>query len=255
MVIRYKYVNFVCMKKGIFLFALIISTYCVFAQQQDSIFCGRIIDVSTLKGADNIHVINIRNGYGTVSDMHGYFRIKCIPGDSVLISSVQFQKKIITVIPGNDTVLVYVETVTYMLPVAKVFKFRTYDDFKDAVLALPKELYEGDEIPWFRDYFNQSKDEFTYVKSFSPITYLYDKYSKKALELKRYNYLIEQEKVYDLVAEKYNSEIVSNLTGLTSPEEIKKFMDFCNLPPAFVIKAKDYEVCLAIIDCFRKYTK
>jgi hypothetical protein len=228
----------------------------VVSSGQDTVQHGRLIDITTYQGADNIRIINLRTGRGTISDMHGYFRIFCYKNDSILISSVQYEMKSFRADPLADTVLFYLQPAVYVLPAAKVvFNFRTYDEFKEAVLTLPKECYEKKEIPWFKDYFAKSKEGYISTPSFSPITYLYNLYSKHALEMKRYNYIIEEERVEALVKSKYNPQIVSNITGITSAEELKKFMDFCHLPDTFVINAKEYELYIAIMDCYKRYNK
>lgn len=222
---------------------------------QDTIQHGRLIDLPSYKGADNIRIVNLRTGKGTISDMQGYFRIIARKNDSILISSVQYEMKTFRANPAVDTLL-YLEQAVYVLPTAKViFNFRTYDEFKEAVLALPEECYEKKEIPWFKDYFAKSKEGYISTPSFSPITYLYNKYSKHALEMKRYNYILERERVEALVNSRYNPQIVSNITGITSAEELKKFMDFCRIPDSYVIRASEYELYLAIMDCYRKYRK
>ncbi len=225
------------------------------AAGQDTIQHGRLIDLPSYKGADNIRIVNLRTGKGTISDMHGYFRIIARKNDSILISSVQYEMKTFRANPTVDTLL-YLEPAVYVLPTAKViFNFRTYNEFKEAVLALPEECYEKKEIPWFRDYFNKSKEEYISCTGFSPITLLYNMYSKHALEMKRYNYILEQEKVEALVSSRYNSQVVSNITGITSAEELEKFMDFCRIPDSYVIRASEYELYLAIMGYYRKYQK
>lgn len=243
------------MAKSLIISLLFFLPLMVFSQGNDSIHSGRLLDITTAKGADNIHVINLRTMQGTSSDMHGHFSVYYQPGDTLLFSSVQFEKQYSIVRAESDTGYYFLTPAVYLLPTAKVFRYRTYDEFKEAVLTLPKELYEKDEIPWFRDYFQASKDEYVSVNSFSPITYLYDRYSKKAKEMQRYNFLIEQERTLNLVAIRYNADVVSRLTGLTSPEEIKKFMEYCQLPEPFILKAKDYELYLAIMNCYKQYSK
>lgn len=222
---------------------------------QDTIQYGRVLDITTARGIENIHIINLNSGRGAISSMHGYFHVKGSAGDSLLISSVHYKKRVITPEISGDTLIVFLEPETYLLPVVRIMKFRDYNEFLEAVLSLPKEQYEKGEIPWFRDYFASSKDEFTYVKSFSPITYFYDKYSKKAKEMQRYNFIIEQEKTYNQISLRYNENIVAGITGMTSADSIRTFMQYCRLPEAFLLNAKDYEIHLAILDCYRQYTQ
>jgi len=223
------------------------------SRSQDTIHYGRVLDMGTARGIENIHIINLNSGRGTISGLHGYFHIRCNEGDSLLVSSVQYKKRVITPVMTGDTLYVFLEPETYMLPVVRIMKFRDYNEFLEAVLALPKEEYEKGEIPWFRDYFAETKNEYTYVKTFSPITYLYERYSKKAKEMQRYNFLVEQENVYNKISLRYNEQMVSQITGIIASDSVKAFMQFCKLPEAFLLNAKDYEIHLAVLNCYRQY--
>jgi len=94
----------------------------------------------------------------------------------------------------------------------------------------------------------------------SPITYLYDKFSRKAKMERLYQYLVDnQEEVYNL-SQKYNQELVASLTGLEG-EELLNFMIFCKFnyydlihwTPEFIIlqikkQYVDYEYYKAVED-------
>jgi hypothetical protein len=59
--------------------------------QNDSIINGKI--VSEIKGLDGVHIINITNIAGAVSDSEGYFTIKARVSDTLLFSAVFLEKK------------------------------------------------------------------------------------------------------------------------------------------------------------------
>lgn len=59
--------------------------------QNDTIIKGRI--VSDLKELEGVHIINITNIAGTVSDSEGYFTIRAKVSDTLLFSAVFLEKK------------------------------------------------------------------------------------------------------------------------------------------------------------------
>jgi hypothetical protein len=69
----------------------------LFGQSNIAVDChGKVnADMSNLEG---IYVINLNNENAAITDRKGFFRIKAIVGDSLLLSSVQFKsvKKVIT---------------------------------------------------------------------------------------------------------------------------------------------------------------
>jgi len=93
-----------------------------------------------------------------------------------------------------------------------------------------------------------------------PISYLYDKFSRKKKMERLYQYLVDnQEEVYNL-SQKYNQDLVASLTGLEG-EELLNFMTFCKFSyydligwtPEFIIlqikkRYGDYEYYKAIED-------
>ena len=98
--------------------------------------------------------------------------------------------------------------------------------------------------------------------AFSPISYLYDKFSRKKKMERLYQDLVaNQEEVYNL-SQKYNQELVASLTGLEG-EELLNFMTFCKFsyydlihwtPEFIVLQIKkrygDYEYYKALEEGF-----
>lgn len=77
------------MHKKLLLFILIFPLLII--AQNDSIIKGKI--VSEIKDLGGVHIINISNIAGTVSDNQGYFTIKAKVSDTLLFSAVFLEKK------------------------------------------------------------------------------------------------------------------------------------------------------------------
>lgn len=82
-----------------------------------------------------------------------------------------------------------------------------------------------------------------------PISILYDHFSKEARSKRIYADLMRK----DAAAVRYNSVIISKITGLQDEEEIKKFIDFCAFRVEFILNASDYELYAAILDCYEEF--
>ena len=72
------------------------------AQQNTTIITGKIL--SSNKQVSNVHIINLNNRQGTISNSKGEFEINVSLKDSLLISSIQYQSLISmeTVMYGGD---------------------------------------------------------------------------------------------------------------------------------------------------------
>jgi len=222
---------------------------------QSNIIVGKIIDSSTEQVISNAHIINISNGNGAISNEKGLFKIKAFIFDTLYVSSLSYNKHYFFINIDADTIEIRLDKKIYEIPEVDVYKFKNYNDFKFAVLTLPKESLMVDEIPWFKEYLAVSKSEFVNVVSFSPITMLYNRYSKTGQDVRMYARRLETDRFQASINSRYNHEIVSKLTGITNEEEILKFIEFCALPSAFILNVSDYDLYLAIINCFSEYSK
>jgi len=76
--------------KIILLFVVFLITGSIFSQEK-KIVTGQIITEESL--ISPVHIINITREKGTLSELSGYFSVEVQPGDLLLFSSIQFEKK------------------------------------------------------------------------------------------------------------------------------------------------------------------
>ncbi|MEQ8362855.1 MAG: carboxypeptidase-like regulatory domain-containing protein [Cyclobacteriaceae bacterium] len=131
------------MKWFIFLLALIwgISSTDSFAQSKKRVIqlSGIILSEDSVSGLPGVHIYVPKAGRGTTSNRTGYFSMPVLEGDSVVISSVGYNRRHYIVpksISEYLTVIVeMVPDVTYLQEV-EIMPFPTEEVFKEAVLAL-----------------------------------------------------------------------------------------------------------------------
>ena len=78
-----------------------------------------------------------------------------------------------------------------------------------------------------------------------------DKFSKEAKSRQAYAEVMKKEKAEN----RYNKKVVSNITGLKDEEEITAFMKFCPLNVKFILESTDYELYLAVRNCYVEYAQ
>jgi len=86
----------------------------------------------------------------------------------------------------------------------------------------------------------------------SPITYFYDKFSRKAKMERLYQELMDKEDEVVNLTQKYNQKIVNLLTGLDG-EELLDFMTFCKFSYYDLIRWTPEYIILQIKDRFGDY--
>ncbi len=88
-----KYLNFLKSYRFIFLILGLLSFE--IEAQQLNLLEGKV--TADGSGLENIHIINLNLSKGTTTDAEGYFKIQVREQDSLLVSSVQFEKKVIKI--------------------------------------------------------------------------------------------------------------------------------------------------------------
>lgn len=107
---------------------------------------GLISSGDSSYGVPGVHIYIPEAGIGTVSNSAGLFRIRALPGDTVIFSHIAYQKQTL-VVPIDDyemamTVLIDMQTDEKLLPMVTIFPYPSEDVFKEAFLALDVETQQ-----------------------------------------------------------------------------------------------------------------
>lgn len=76
--------------------------------------------------------------------------------------------------------------------------------------------------------------------------------NKKIQEYERLMRLIEIYQEHNLVSEKYNIDLVKRATLLNDAKALD-LMHYCNLPNYFILNSNEYEIILAIKNCYEEW--
>ena len=225
------------------------------AQQADWHIYGKITDLADSSVVPGVHVINKSQGQGTVSDIDGNFRLKAFPQDTIIFSSVGYQRQQMILPspqPGTDgwSIWIALEKSTLELETVDVLAYRNEQDFKDAIIAyqLPEEQKTEIYVPGF---YNGPKQP---VKPGvgSPISFLSDKLGKRARTERKFEAAKKQDQRWFRYSSKYNKEIVSRITGLKD-QALDDFMEFCSLSESFILESNEYEIIVAVNNCYQNF--
>jgi hypothetical protein len=84
-------------------------------------------------------------------------------------------------------------------------------------------------------------------------TYLYEQWSQEGQEKQKYREILREEYQAQKVREKYDLQFVKQITGIESDQRAEALLYFCNFPPKWVLQATEYEVGVAIKDCYKDF--
>lgn len=237
----------------------------VSAQEQDVlIFRGKVFDKSSGMAIPYVNIISQLRHYGTAADENGEFTIYAIAGDTLVFTAIGFESfRYYVNAEGYEDYFraVVLEPAIYSIQEVDVFPFRTYAQFKSAVLntKLQVEEYQFEKslqaVKELAVYEAAQAGAGAPVSLGSPITALYNKFSKEGKELREYQRLVELDSYREQLSRRYNSDLITHITGIDDQGLIEKFMAFCNFSDSFILKATDYELYLAVNECFDSFTE
>jgi hypothetical protein len=193
-----------------------------------------------------VHILNINNNELAVTDESGFFSITMHPSNVLRISSVGFKTHYFTLKKqkGDITyVKITLQTVTIGL---KNVDIVAKEEQRAEHLFRPKPI----PPPFTFGYQGVQHDVKTTVMN--PISLLYNWLSKEGKQNKKLEELLKQEAVKQLVANRYESDLIWELTGYAG-KELERFKEHCNLSEYFVTNASDYDFLLRIKDCYNSY--
>jgi hypothetical protein len=217
---------------------------------------GLVVHAADSTALGSVHVINLSRERGTASAENGSFAIAASEGDQIMFQSVGFTNDTITVSLGDmdpgRILLVRLQPRTYELSAVDVFPYATFAEFKHAFLHFKDPEPEFDlhlpELPYI-----PPADGSGGVVISGPITYLYDRFSKRGREWTRYQEVLESESLALQAVRIVNPDLVRRYTELEDEEEIREFLDYCKLSDEFIVRSPRHAVYEALLACYRDY--
>ncbi len=222
-------------------------------------YSGRVVNqkFEPLEGA----LVRIFGSHlATVTQADGTFFLPLHKEDTLLISYIGYLPEILYITPSDSTqapaALITLKSTSYELDAVNILPWpETYAELKRAIIQLniKDEKMALLNIPGIPRNIPQLSDGTYGVTAMGPVQLLYNAFSKRAKQARNYRKKVKIEKRFDLIYLKYNRELVARITGLKDPIETDTFMKYCGLSDEFVLSAKDYDIYLAILECWRNY--
>lgn len=201
-------------------------------------------------------ITNLSTHTGVVSDAEGFFYIQFNRQDTLELSAIGYEKYQIylgdTATANNYDLNIRLSEKTYQLENVTVFAYQDEEAFKKAILALDEDVLpkEAPKVKVPGAYEGPRVDK--RPSPVSPVSFIYDRFSKRA-RYEREARKAEQEYEYQkILSKKFNRDLVGKITGLTD-QDLNKFMLFCHFEDKFIERSNEYEIILAINQCYEDF--
>ena len=229
------------------------------------VLSGKVTD-DVGKVLTGVHVIDRNTISGTITNRSGKYSLMANEEDTVLFSFLGFKTREY-IVPSNSkgrslTLNVQMEMDTLLLKSTVVYPFPSDADalMKDLLTveivdtACKVDMHlEMAPIEIEIDMNNYRPGEM-HLLSFGGAQQIYDAVSHKAKMEKKYRQVLARERIAKLAEARLTDSLIMRATGLVEKEAVKAFREYCNLQPGFIVSSTDYELYVAIIDCYKSFS-
>jgi hypothetical protein len=225
---------------------------------------GSVIDKETKAPVPYVHIYTKSWEKGTTTDERGHFSIIIDRSDTLIFSSVGFDKYRFRVLSDDARsvyhVVIEMDSKTYQLEPVVVHAYMSFDEFKQQILEMnienEKEEFSLNIPPGYKlppesgdgSMLNPS------VKIKGPVSALYEVFGKEGKERRKLERLRLIDKNEKEIASKYNLAIVKKVTKLENEDAIR-FMEWCKFEDDYILEATDYDLAVAMLKCLDEFQK
>jgi len=202
---------------------------------------GRIFDSNTIQILSPVSIENLTTHTGSFSDEQGNFSITGKAGDNILFTYVGYKNKTIQLRPSFDNV-----------PQQILLTLKTIQ-LNNITIRRGLSEYQQDSVHRASIY----KDAFDYEQTksvFTPITSVYQKFSKKYKNLRKFQNQIIQTEQQKFIDSRYSTEMVGKLTHLEG-DSLANFMNAYPMEFDYARQASEVEIKMWVKYNFQDYTQ
>lgn len=213
------------------------------AQPETITINGRAVNKGGLGGLYQVIVINQRTSSGMLAEPNGHFSISCLKTDTILVSASGFDVKKIcfrdSAAKNEFNVTIKLDSIHYKLEEVKVYPTKGLKDVNEERKTL------GD-IP--------NTDVYKSADIQSPITLLYERFSRLEQSKRKVAQLEDEEKRRDVLKELFHIYIQHDIINLNNAD-FDRFIDYCNFSDEFIRNSTDYDLVMAIKYKYEQFEK
>lgn len=203
---------------------------------------GRIVSAADSSGVPYVTIVNNRYRGGTITNTDGYFTIDALNIDSLILTSVGYEKLVIYIphtYTGQETLVFKMNPMSYAVGEVEVKGERQSLDMglgTGKPVEIPVEL-RGDA-------FNEKPPILAAL--FNPVSFLQYYLSDRERRKRNVREAMAIQKNWEMHAQNYNKEMVMKLTGLNE-SQADTFMVWFNAKNVLPYTSTEYEVRASII--------
>ena len=212
------------------------------ANAQRRYIVGRVIDPETLRGVDRASVMNLSTKHIVKTNTSGLFSILTGRGDSLIVTSLTHGRNGIEWDGFTEEPTIYSRRLMKAIELPEV-KIKTKRDEQ-----LEQEIREILAEP---ERTTKLGGDRTLELIQSPISLLYEAFSRRAKSDRKVLVLMQQDRRRKLA--EYRLSMIAGRATDYRGNELEKFMYFCNFKQDFLLTSSEYELTYEILAAQKQY--
>ncbi|MDH7444059.1 carboxypeptidase-like regulatory domain-containing protein [Aquimarina sp. 2201CG14-23] len=233
----------------------------IYAQDTDSeTVSGKVLNASTDIKLQNVHIVNLSQVVGTITNKEGDFEIKANVNDTLYFTYIGYKPLRVRVtndwkkfgdvkikmtelgIALEEVVVADVQLTGYLEIDAK--KIPVYNNYRYSISGLNSGYEGGSSQP--------GAVNKVLGAIFNPADFLYNIFSKRSKELRKLRKMKKDDEIRNLLETKFDR---ATLMALLQVErlDIDEILRNCNYSSDFINFANDLQILDAISECYEEY--
>ncbi|WP_025739465.1 carboxypeptidase-like regulatory domain-containing protein [Aquimarina pacifica] len=247
--------------RNILYYILLLVSLTMYSQTTDSgIVNGKVLNASTDKSLENVHIVNLSQVIGTITSSDGDFSIQAKVNDTLYFSYIGYKPLRARVtndwikygevrikmtelgIALEEIVVADVQLTGYLEVDAK--KIPIYNNYRYGIAGLNSGYEGGSKQP--------GAVNKVLGAIFNPADFLYNMFSKRSTELRKLRKMKKDDEIRNLLETKFDRATLMALLQIERMD-IDEILRNCNYSIDFIKYANDLQILDAISECYEEY--
>jgi len=244
---------------------IVFSTTFIIAQEGESApiledFNAIVINAQTDEPLESVHVVNLNQVVGTITNEDGKFSIRAAVNDTLYFSYLGFKSQKIRVTNDmfkfKDTKIALTE-LAYALEEVIVSPYQLTGYLEIDVKNLPiNTAYQYSISGLSKSYEAGNKSPSAVSKVLgailNPADLLRNLFGKRPNQMRKLRLIKEDDEIRDLLASKFDRETLTELLQIEKVD-IEDILSNCNFSKSFITTANDLQILDAISSCYEEF--
>lgn len=221
---------------------------------------GKVVNAENGVPLNNVHIVNLNQVVGTITNEGGSFEISAKPNDTLYFSFIGF--KTIQIRVTNDMLKfqnteVQLTELAYALEQVVVRPFQLTGYLEIDSKNIPVNTSRRYSISGLNlGYEAGDRNPGAFAKAmgsiFNPADLLYNLFGTKPQQMKKLRKMKEDDEIRNLLASKFDRQTLAALLQLDK-SEIDEILRNCSYSDSFIQTANDLQILDAITQCYEEY--